>query len=49
MGNKFENLQEAVDAIFEEIGSIQKISSVYRTPAMGFEGEDFLNCVQISF
>jgi len=45
MGNKFEHLQQAVDAIFEEIGAIQKISSVYRSPAMGFEGEDFLNCV----
>ena len=45
MGNKFEHLQEAVDAIFEEIGAIEKISPVYKTPAMGFEGDDFLNCV----
>lgn len=45
MGNKFEHLQQAVNAIFEEIGTIQKISSVYQSPAMGFEGEDFLNCV----
>lgn len=45
MGNKFEHLQQAVDAIFEEVGTIQRISSVYQSPAMGFEGEDFLNCV----
>jgi 2-amino-4-hydroxy-6-hydroxymethyldihydropteridine diphosphokinase len=45
MGNKFEQLQRAVNAIFEEIGTIQKISSVYQSPAMGFEGDDFLNCV----
>lgn len=45
MGNKFEHLQEAVDHIFEEIGGIEKISNVYRTSALGFEGEDFLNCV----
>jgi 2-amino-4-hydroxy-6-hydroxymethyldihydropteridine diphosphokinase len=45
MGNKFEHLQQAVNAIFEEIGAVEKISSVYRTPAMGFEGDDFLNCV----
>lgn len=45
MGNKFEHLQTAVDFIFEEIGGIEKISSVYQTPALGFEGDDFLNCV----
>lgn len=45
LGNRFEYLQQAVDAIFEEIGVIVKISSVYETPAMGFEGGDFLNCV----
>ena len=44
MGNRFENLQIAVNHLFEEIGSIQKISSVYETPALGFEGEVFLNC-----
>lgn len=45
MGNRFEHLQNAVNAIFEEIGQILKISAVYETPAMGFEGNDFLNCV----
>ncbi|WP_121908878.1 2-amino-4-hydroxy-6-hydroxymethyldihydropteridine diphosphokinase [Ulvibacter antarcticus] len=44
-GNKFEYLQKAVNAIFEEIGTVLKISAVYQTPAMGFEGDDFLNCV----
>ncbi len=44
-GNKFEFLQKAVDAIFNEIGTILKISPLYQTPAMGFEGADFLNCV----
>ncbi len=45
MGNRFEYLQQAVNAIFETIGNISKISSVYQTPALGFEGDDFLNCV----
>ena len=45
LGNRFDYLQQAVDAIFEEIGLIVKISSVYETPAMGFEGGEFLNCV----
>ncbi len=44
MGNRFENLQKAVDSLFGKIGSIVKISSVYETPAMGFEGDAFLNC-----
>lgn len=43
-GNKFDFLQKAVDLIFKQIGSVAKISSVYQTPAMGFEGDDFLNC-----
>ena len=35
----------AVNTIFEKIGSVLKIAPIYQTPAMGFEGEDFLNCV----
>jgi len=34
-----------VNAIFEEVGSVVKLSSVYETPALGFDGENFLNCV----
>lgn len=45
LGNKFENLQLAVNAIFKEIGSIKKIAPIFETPAMGFEGKNFLNCV----
>jgi 2-amino-4-hydroxy-6-hydroxymethyldihydropteridine diphosphokinase len=35
----------AVNSIFEQIGSIVKISSIYKTPAIGFDGDDFLNGV----
>lgn len=45
LGDAFENLQNAVTHIFEEIGATVKISSVYRSPAMGFEGADFMNAV----
>lgn len=49
LGNRTENLQLAIDAIAEEIGSIKKISSIYATPALGFEGEEFYNiCVCVS-
>lgn len=44
MGNRFENLQSAVNLLFDEIGSILRISPLYETPAMGFEGDPFLNC-----
>lgn len=44
MGNRFENLQDAIDLLFGEVGSILKISSIYETPALGFEGDAFLNC-----
>ncbi len=44
MGDRFGHLQNAVDSLFKEIGAVWKISSVYETPAIGFEGEPFLNC-----
>ena len=44
MGDRFVNIQNAVDSLFKEVGSILKISSIYETPAIGFEGEPFLNC-----
>ena len=48
-GNKLENLQNAIHLIAKKIGAIQKISSIYKTPAVGFDGEDFLNiCVKVS-
>ncbi|WP_236002911.1 2-amino-4-hydroxy-6-hydroxymethyldihydropteridine diphosphokinase [Luteirhabdus pelagi] len=44
LGNRFEHLQKAIDSLFEEVGGIRKISAVYETPALGFEGDPFLNC-----
>jgi len=45
LGDRFEHLQSAVKAIFKRLGTITKISAVYQTPALGFDGADFLNCV----
>ncbi|WP_191858128.1 2-amino-4-hydroxy-6-hydroxymethyldihydropteridine diphosphokinase [Hanstruepera ponticola] len=42
-GDRLKNLQEAVDAIFKKVGHVQLIAKVYNTPALGFEGPDFLN------
>ncbi|WP_316930218.1 2-amino-4-hydroxy-6-hydroxymethyldihydropteridine diphosphokinase [Leeuwenhoekiella sp. MAR_2009_132] len=44
-GNSLENLQNAVDQLFLELGSVKQISPVYKTKSWGFEGADFLNCV----
>lgn len=47
-GNKLENLQNAINLIDDSV-SIQQISSIYKTPAWGFEGSDFFNiCIKVS-
>lgn len=47
LGDKFKNLQEAVNAIHKTIGQIKHISRVYKSPAFGFEGDDFLNAALV--
>ncbi len=42
-GDRFKNLQDAIDLIHLKIGSVKIISKVYNTPAFGFEGDDFYN------
>ncbi|WP_299338414.1 2-amino-4-hydroxy-6-hydroxymethyldihydropteridine diphosphokinase [uncultured Psychroserpens sp.] len=47
-GDRLKYLQDAVNLIFTEIGSVNSIAKVYNTPALGFEGDDFLNtCISI--
>ncbi|WP_100613305.1 2-amino-4-hydroxy-6-hydroxymethyldihydropteridine diphosphokinase [Confluentibacter citreus] len=46
-GDKFKNLQDAVNAIHKTIGQIKHISRVYKSPAFGFDGDDFLNAVLV--
>jgi len=51
-GDKFKNLQAAIDFIFIRIGKVQIISKVYKSPALGFDGDEFLNtciCVETQF
>ncbi len=48
-GDKMHWLQQAVKLIFEHIGNITAVSKIYKTPAWGFEGNDFLNaCIEVS-
>ncbi|MFB9056191.1 2-amino-4-hydroxy-6-hydroxymethyldihydropteridine diphosphokinase [Mariniflexile ostreae] len=46
-GDKFKNLQDAIDAIYVRIGTVKLISKVYKSPALGFDGDDFFNCCLI--
>ena len=43
-GDKFKNLQYAINAIYNNIGNVKLISKVYKSPAFGFESDDFFNC-----
>ncbi|MCK0178913.1 2-amino-4-hydroxy-6-hydroxymethyldihydropteridine diphosphokinase [Flavobacteriaceae bacterium S0862] len=48
-GDRFKNLQDAIDLIHLKIGTVKIISKVYNTPAFGFEGADFYNaCLHVS-
>jgi 2-amino-4-hydroxy-6-hydroxymethyldihydropteridine diphosphokinase len=42
-GDKFKNLQNAIDLIHQKLGFVLSISRVYKTEALGFEGDAFLN------
>ena len=48
IGNCHKNIQEAVIQIQKKIGILTDLSSLYVTPAWGFEGPNFLNaCIGI--
>ena len=49
MGDRLANLQQAVDRIDEEIGKVLQCASVYKVPAVGFSGADFLNTCLVAF
>ena len=44
-GNTYDYLNMAARLLFERVGSVLKISPVYRSAAWGFDGADFHNCV----
>ncbi len=46
-GDKFKNLQAAINAIYHKIGNIKIISKVYKSVSFGFKGDDFLNVCAI--
>ena len=47
-GDTLNHLQAAIDAIHTQVGSIHQISTLYQAPALGFEGNDFINgCLKV--
>ena len=47
-GDTLNHLQAAIDAIHTQVGSIHQISMLYQAPALGFEGNDFINgCLKV--
>ncbi len=46
-GDKFKNLQDAINSIYQKIGNVKIISKVYKSPSFGFESDDFLNACAI--
>lgn len=48
VGNRFQHIQSAIDSIHYEVGSIIEISCCYESPAIGFNGSDFINlCIGV--
>lgn len=45
VGNRLEQLTLAIKFIHEQLGTVVRVSSVYETPAWGFESEPFYNAV----
>ena len=43
--NKLENILHCITAIHREVGTVIKVSSLYESPAWGFESDPFYNCV----
>ncbi|MBT8238786.1 MAG: 2-amino-4-hydroxy-6-hydroxymethyldihydropteridine diphosphokinase [Croceitalea sp.] len=43
LGNRYLNLQKAIVQLELRVGQVVQVSHVYENPAMGFEGDNFLN------
>ncbi len=43
-GDKLENIEQCLDYLQNEVGTIIKVSSLYKSSSWGFDSEDFYNC-----
>ncbi|WP_281323259.1 2-amino-4-hydroxy-6-hydroxymethyldihydropteridine diphosphokinase [Flavobacterium aestivum] len=46
-GNRLANIEQCIEFIHQEIGTIIKVSKLYETPSWGFESEAFYNCALV--
>ena len=46
-GNRLRNIENCIQLIHQEVGTVIKISKLYETPSWGFDSDAFYNCVLI--
>ena len=46
-GNRIQNIENCLQLIHKEIGTIIKVSDLYESPSWGFESDAFYNCVLV--
>lgn len=46
-GNRLRNIENGIELIHQEVGTVIKISKLYETPSWGFDSDDFYNCVLV--
>ena len=46
-GNRLENIENCLQLIHQEIGTIIKVSRLYETPSWGFDSDAFYNCALV--
>ena len=47
-GDKLNYLQQAIDHIYASVGNVSQIAKIYKTEALGFEGDYFFNtCIKV--
>jgi deoxyguanosine kinase len=45
LGNKKQLLEQAIEMIHENVGTVIRVSNLYETPSWGFDGKSFFNLV----
>ena len=46
-GNRLRNIENGIELIHQEVGTVIKISKLYETPSWGFDSDAFYNCVLV--
>lgn len=47
-GNRLRNIENGIELIHQEVGTVIKISKLYETPSWGFDSDAFYNCVLVA-